>query len=161
MNKQEFIDRLRAALNGRISPALVAENVNFYEDYINVEIRKGKTEEEVLNALGDPRLIARTIVETNGGDGSNAYQSAEYQESGYQNTDYQNTGYQNTGYQKSDYQDTAKSFHIPGWLWAIIVILIVVLVLSAVFSLLSFLLPILIPVLLVLFFVKLFRDWLN
>ena len=59
MNKQDFIDRLRMALNGRVSPGLVMDNVNYYEDYINTEIRKGRTEEEVLESLGDPRLIAR------------------------------------------------------------------------------------------------------
>lgn len=62
MNKQDFIDRLRMALNGRVSPGLVMDNVNYYEDYINTEIRKGRTEEEVLESLGDPRLIARTII---------------------------------------------------------------------------------------------------
>ena len=61
MDKQEFVDRLRMALNGRVSPGLVMDNVNYYEDYINTEIRKGRTEEEVLESLGDPRLIARTI----------------------------------------------------------------------------------------------------
>ena len=35
MNKQDFIDRLRMALNGRVSPGLVMDNVNYYEDYIN------------------------------------------------------------------------------------------------------------------------------
>ena len=68
MNKQEFVDRLRMALNGRVSPGLVMDNVNYYQDYINTEIRKGRTEEEVLESLGDPRLIARTIIQTNGGD---------------------------------------------------------------------------------------------
>ena len=66
MNKQDFIDRLRMALNGRVSPGLVMDNVNYYEDYINTEVRKGRTEEEVLESLGDPRLIARTIIQTNG-----------------------------------------------------------------------------------------------
>ena len=41
MNKQDFIDRLRMALNGRVSPGLVMDNVNYYEDYINTEIREG------------------------------------------------------------------------------------------------------------------------
>ena len=35
MNKQEFVDRLRMALNGRVSPGLVMDNVNYYQDYIN------------------------------------------------------------------------------------------------------------------------------
>ena len=32
MNKQEFVDRLRMALNGRVSPGLVMDNVNYYRD---------------------------------------------------------------------------------------------------------------------------------
>ena len=51
MNKQEFVDRLRMALNGRVSPGLVMDNVNYYQDYINTEIRKGRTEEEVLSLI--------------------------------------------------------------------------------------------------------------
>ena len=68
MNKQDFIDRLRMALNGRVSPGLVMDNVNYYEDYINTEIRKRRTEEEVLQSLGDPRLIERTSSQTNRGE---------------------------------------------------------------------------------------------
>ena len=38
MNKQDFIDRLRMALNGRVSPGLVMDNVNYYEDYITLPL---------------------------------------------------------------------------------------------------------------------------
>lgn len=151
MNKQEFIDRLRASLNGRVSPSLVTENVNYYEDYINMEIRKGRSEAEVLQMLGDPRLIAKTIIDTNnksGQSGQNDYRETE-----------------SNNYRSEQYRDTAgssvKTFHMPGWVWAVIGILIVVVILSAVFSVLSFLAPIIIPILVVMFLVKLFRDWLN
>ncbi|MDE6518033.1 MAG: DUF1700 domain-containing protein, partial [Acetatifactor sp.] len=78
MNKQEFVDRLRVSLSGRISPALVEENAHYYEDYINTQIRLGESETNVLEGLGDPRLIARSIVaaesvKTGGGDGSQIY----------------------------------------------------------------------------------------
>ena len=146
MNKQEFIDRLRAALNGRVSPNLVTENVNYYEDYINTEIRKGRTEEEVLETLGDPRLIARTIIETNGKGGQSQGQGAGYQQSGYQSGNYQSGGYRRNGYQNGsgDCKDevAGKKFHLPGWLWAVIVIVILAVVLSAVLSILSFLAPV-------------------
>lgn len=66
MTKREYIEKLRIALSGKASPRQVAENMRYYEDYINVEIRKGRSEEEVLAALGDPRLIARTIAEAHG-----------------------------------------------------------------------------------------------
>ena len=165
MNKQEFIDRLRAELNGRVSPSLVIENVNYYEDYINTEIRKGRTEEEVLQSLGDPRLIARTIIETNGKDDQTGYESSDYREAGNQSSDYRNAGYQNGSYQGStgNYQgeSSGKKFHIPAWLWAIISIIIVVVILGVVLSILSFLAPVIIVFIIVVFLVKLFRDWLN
>ena len=156
MNKQEFIDRLRAALNGRVSPGLVTENVNYYEDYINMEIRKGRSEAEVLQMLGDPRLIAKTIIDTNSKDGQNVQN--DYREA-------ENNSYRGEQYRNQQYQDMAgdsvKTFRMPGWLWAVIGILIVGVILSAVFSVLSFLAPIIIPILVVMFLVKLFRDWLN
>lgn len=157
MNKQEFIDRLRAALNGRVSPNLVIENVNYYEDYINTEIRKGRAEADILQSLGDPRLIARTIIETNGSDDQTEQKGAEFQSSGYRNADYQ---YRENGEQ---YQDSpaVKRIQLPGWLWAIIVILIVGVLLSVVLSILSFLAPVIIVFAVVIFLIKLFRDWLN
>ena len=66
MTKQEFLEKLRLALNGKVAGNVVTENLQYYEDYINTEIRKGRSEEEVLASLGDPRLIARTIITTTG-----------------------------------------------------------------------------------------------
>ncbi len=145
MNKQEFLNKLRAALNGRVPTAVVTENVNYYEDYINTQVRMGRSEEEVLKALGDPRLLARTIIETNGkGNTAESYDS--YREPEYQSE------------QKNQY---GKVHRIPGWLWIIIVVLVVVVVLSAVLSVISFLAPFLLAIMVVMFLVKLFRDWLN
>lgn len=147
------MSKLRAALNGRIPAPQVEDTINYYEDYINVEVRKGKSEEEVMKSLGDPRLIARTIIQTNGtaGNGHDAG-AGSYQESGYQ------SGYQDT---YEGYRSTRRSFGIPGWLLAIIVILVLFLVIGLVFSVLSFLAPVIIVMAAVIFLVKLFRDWLN
>lgn len=147
MRKQEFVDGLKVALNGMITPSLVKENIVYYEDYINTEIRKGRSEEEVLASLGDPRLIARTIIETNGqGDTISSNNFREVRESEDQ--------YGEKAFHK-------KVFHIPSWLWFIIVTFIILFVVSAIFSVVSFLLPIVFPILLIIFFVKLFRDWLD
>ncbi len=145
MNRQEFIDRLRAALNGKIPPALVEDNVSYYQDYINVEMRKGRTEKEVLDSLGDPRLIARTIVQTSG------------QESGGDEPE-RSTNYEEV---RSRYGSGHRSIRIPGWLMTIIVILVVVLGFSLLFSVLSFLAPLIMVLIAVIFMIKLFRDWLN
>ena len=66
MNRQEFIEKLRISLNGKVPGEKIAELTGYYEGYISDEIAGGKTEEEVLAALGDPRLIARTIVTAEG-----------------------------------------------------------------------------------------------
>lgn len=152
MSKQEFLDRLRAALNGRVPAAVVTENINYYEDYINTEIRKGRSEAEVMDSLGDPRLIAKTIIQTSKGE-SDTYS---------RQTDSAQGGYSNEG-RSGDYRENGSQSgtRIPGWLIGIIVILAVVLIASAVFSILSFLAPLIIVLVGVVLLVKVFRDWLN
>ena len=39
------------------------ENVNYYDGYISDEVSKGKTEEEVTAELGDPWVIAQTVID--------------------------------------------------------------------------------------------------
>lgn len=158
MEKQEFIEKLKITLNGRVSPSVVMDNVRFYEDYINTEIRKGRNPQEVLDTLGDPRLIAKTIVETNHQD-SEDVQEGSFREAGYEDksTSYSGT-YGDFGAQGNGRR---RVMRIPGWAWLIAVILVIVIVLGAIFSVISFLMPILLPVILVVFLVKLFRDWLN
>lgn len=157
MTKQEFIGKLRDALNGRIPTAQVTDTINYYEEYINTEIRKGKTEAEVMELLGEPRLIAKTIIQTSD---SNEAQSAEYSDDYRQGSNY---GYQNmNGYGSSGMNTgSRKTIKLPMWIIAIIAIIIVIVLVCVVFSVLSFLLPLIIVMAAVLLMVKLFRDWLN
>lgn len=149
MNKQDFIDSLRVALVGRLSAEQVQEHLRYYEDYINTQIRMEKREEDVLLTLGDPRLIAKTIVETSraGMDEGADYQREEYR-SGYVQS------------QKSGEVRTRRVLHIPGWLWIIIVVAIVALLLGLVFTLLSAFAPLICVMLVVVGLMKFF-DWLN
>lgn len=153
MSKQEFLNKLRAALSGRVPTAVVTENINYYEDYINTQVRMGRTEEEVLKSLGDPRLLAKTIIETNS------------RKSGYRETG-GNTAEDYSGYRETEYHDYGKRRfskvrRVPGWLWIIIVVLVIVMIMGVVLSVISFLAPFLLTIFVVLFLVKLFRDWLN
>ena len=66
MNRTEFLDTLRSQLSGQMHEGKVAAHVRYYEDYIRQEMNRGRSEQEVLEELGDPRLIARTILETSG-----------------------------------------------------------------------------------------------
>ena len=67
MKKTEFLKELEAALRGEVSPELVSENLRYYDNYISQETSKGRSEEEVTEEIGSPRLIARTIIDTSGG----------------------------------------------------------------------------------------------
>ena len=64
MTKEQFLESLEEALSGNISPALINENIRYYDEYIETEKRKGRTEDDIMEELGDPRLIARTISDT-------------------------------------------------------------------------------------------------
>lgn len=70
MTRDEFLRELRIALQGRIPQGQVNEQLRYYENYIIEESRKGRTQDEVLEELGNPRLIAKTIIDTFG-DGMN------------------------------------------------------------------------------------------
>ena len=61
MNKKEFLDILRQSLSGEVSPNIIEENIKYYNQYIS----SSSLEEElrIIESLGDPRLIAKTIIE--------------------------------------------------------------------------------------------------
>lgn len=66
MDRQTFIDTLRRALYGKISDGELMDNVRYYENYFAQEEALGRSEQEILEELGDPRLIARTLLDTAG-----------------------------------------------------------------------------------------------
>lgn len=154
MKKQEFLDGLRAALSTRVGAGTVTENVNYYEEYINAQVRMGKSEDEVVDSLGDPRLLARSIAEANKRAGVSGSQD-EYNNDGYKSRNSQNGNYQQT-YQNNETYRTNK-FKMPVWLIIFIVIFAVLIIFSLIFSVLSFLAPLLIPVLLVIVLIRMIR----
>ena len=67
MSRQDFLASLKRSLKGKVSERELEENLAYYEDYIAQETASGRSEEEVLAELGDPRILAKTIVATAGG----------------------------------------------------------------------------------------------
>lgn len=63
MGKERFLLELRNYLSGEIPDWKVTENISYYDAYIEDEKKSGKTEEEILAHLGDPRLLAKTIID--------------------------------------------------------------------------------------------------
>ena len=63
MDKTEFLQGLKAELEGRVPYSVIQENLRYYDSYISGETAKGTPEEKVIEDLGGPRIIARTIVD--------------------------------------------------------------------------------------------------
>lgn len=61
MTKHEFLSELRTALEGNIPSQEVEENIRYYDSYFS---ESHKPEKEVCEELGDPRLIARSLIDS-------------------------------------------------------------------------------------------------
>lgn len=145
MKKEEFLEGLRNALMGEVSPAVIQENLQYYKEYIQSETSKGQDESVVLEELGDPRLIAHTIIDTTPGAGAGAYE--EYTEGDSRRSAGEQTERQGTGRQGNKgvhYYDLSK------WYWKLLgiaaVVLVVILIVTVVGGILSLVIPML-PVL--------------
>ena len=73
MDRPEFLDILRGQLAGNMQEGKAAAHVRYYEDYIQSQVRGGRPEREVLEELGDPRLIAKTLIDTDDGSAQEDY----------------------------------------------------------------------------------------
>ena len=62
MTRAEFLGELRETLSGNMSESEVQSNLAYYSSYIDDDGRKGKTDEEVLEDLGSPFAIAKTLL---------------------------------------------------------------------------------------------------
>lgn len=147
MNRTEFIERLQRALAGGVNSLRVAENVQYYREYIDTEIRKGRSEAEVLESLGDPRLLAKSIIEANKRAGISEGTNRTYDEETVEDR-----------YAEREMDGRVRSVRVPGWLLALIAGVIFLLIIGVVFSMISFLAPIIIPVLIVILVVNYFKG---
>ena len=148
MTRGEFLDKLRLALGNDLSGSIIQENVNYYDNYINEEVRKGRSEAEVIDELGDPWVIARTIIDSveNRKDVSNNYGS----------------GYESYGNDEQSYGKNVHAYRLDsGWKRLLLVlglIGILVLIVAVVGGLISLLAPILIPLLIVMIIIRILGN---
>lgn len=154
MNKYDFITSLQRHLTGKVSAEKLQELTDYYNHYIDREIRKGKSEEEVLASLGDPRLLAKSIVDAEGSEPYDADHGRAYGNHAYHVYE---DGVTNKGDKYAGFRAKLKKVLI-----IIGIILLLCLILSTVFGiigfifriLVSFVLPLAIPLLLVWFFIR-------
>lgn len=141
MTRSEFLNKLKEALANDLSGPVIQENVNYYSGYIADEVRKGRSEEEVIAELGDPWAIARTIIE------SVEIQGNTQEDYGYEPKK------QNYDQRQQNSTGQVHIFGLDAWWKKLLLVLgivgvfmLVVAVIGGIFSLLA---PILVPLLLV------------
>lgn len=77
MTKEQFLEELKQALAGEVPANVMMDSYSYYFNYIDDEIKNGKSEEEVLEELGKPMLIARSIIAAQTGERSVDYEYTE------------------------------------------------------------------------------------
>lgn len=139
MNKKEFLDILYEQLSGQMPEGNVAAHVQYYRNYIEDVVTQGRTEEEVLNELGDPRLIARTLLDTDSTASGNPQTTGSYSEP-YADNPYNDDSSSGSKKVKS------RSFHIDlsTWYGKLAVILIAAVVIFLLCTVLSILIPVMV-----------------
>lgn len=138
MKKQEFLVELQKALSSRVSVSSMQENVRYYDDYISMQMRKGRSEEEILEEIGDPRLIAKSII--------TAEMDAAQTE----------TEEKSKKHRKGNFMQDGR-IQLPLWLICILVALGVFMAVYLIGAVLMRALPILLPMLLIIALIRYFR----
>jgi len=151
MNKNEFLHALCEKLKEGLTASQMEEHVRYYSDYINQEESNGISEEEVIASLGDPVLLARTILETS---------SNETQRGGFYQEEAGETIYQ----EETSSQRRAMPFQMMttsrwGCLALAIGLLLVLGLILWIFGVMfRVLMPVLLPVLIILFIIAVFKQ---
>ena len=131
MNKMEFVEQMRRSLSSIDDYTYVNDTVAYYENYIESQMRMGKSEQQVMQELGDPRLIAKSIVASHvpegEGDDSSVYQNR--------------ASYSKEHGASSVLNLNGKIINLPSWLLKIVSVLAAVVILLLLFTVLRIFAP--------------------
>jgi len=139
MRREEFLQTLRRALNGDVPPGVVEENIRYYDSYITEEVRKGKAEEDVIEEIGDPRLIAKNIEDTTEGAGDGQYNESY----AYEDADRRSSREQES--RSFGGQGNIHYFDLSKWYWKLLAVVIVFAILYLVVAIVGGIFTILAP----------------
>ena len=150
MTRSEFLENLRSALGNDLSGSVIQENVMYYDNYIQEEVRKGRTEADVIAELGDPWVIARTIIDSVENQKEIRSQRQTYQ-----------SDYEGYGTNSDDYGKNVHVFHMEGWKKVLLILGIIgvlILIVAVIGGIISLLAPIIIPILLILVLIQILSN---
>ena len=143
VRKEDYIYQIKIALKGKIPAERVKYYAKYYEDYITEQVRQGKKTDEVIEVLGDPNLIAKTIITT---------------EQMGKNPDYRYDAEDERIKKEKRTLDRMKLEKIIGIVTLVVVLL---LVLSIILKIVTVILKLLLPVILILIVVAIVKNILK
>lgn len=145
MNRHEFLRELQKVLEEELGAGQAREHVDYYRNYISEEIGNGKTEEEIMKMLGDPWVIARSIID------SPVHENYEYQSS---DTVYgSGSGEEGSGAKRPLSREKLRLWLVVGG-----ILLVLVLVLGMIWNVMKFAAPVLVPVIVVWTILKIWKN---
>lgn len=149
MERGEFLEILRNQLAGQMHEGKAAAHVRYYEDYIQSQVRSGRSEEDVLTELGDPRLIAKTLLDTDTDAGEENYEEySTYSDSSCGT----GCGQQNTGVKRTHKLD------LSTWYGKLIVIVIAAAAVLLLITVIGAVLPFFLVLGVILFLISQFKK---
>ena len=181
MNREEFLKRLDEALQGKVSANVISENIDYYDTFILQEVRKGKRETDVIAGLGNPRILAQTIIDTADNEWNVSREKSRYvnrtydgEKNGYGNGNRKETDECNYkgqdrekfawkrhdyGEEKQGYQRVYTGRRLKWLLIGIVAVTVLVLIgmVWLIGGIIAIVAPILVPVLLVVLIIKIMR----
>ncbi len=141
MTKKQFLLELRDFLNGRVEEREITRQVHYYEDYINSQVAGGKEESLVIEELGDPRLLAKTIIAsspvTNESRRDNSYGNTESVKNRYHPNESKSAGF---------------FTKIKRWGILLLILFFVLVMMITLFSIIRFFIPVIFIFLIIWFF---------
>ena len=141
MKKDDYIFYLKKALKGELPPEKVKYYTEYYKNYIDEEVRNGRRQQEVIDELGHPNVIAKSVIEAErmSGGANGYYEEVEEQRQNYDNIN-------------------IKHFKIKGIIGIILVLLVIFAIISLVMGVFFLLLKIFFPIILIVGLISLIRK---
>ena len=167
MTKNEFIEELKTQLAGAVSGEVIRESVTYYSNYIEDQIRTGKSQEDIIQELGYPNMVAKSIIDANQNqDRRTGEERASAQKQKEQEKQNQKKGFHAETNANGKTSLKYGKFDFSAWyakvLFAIFIVLAVGLVIALVLGIIALAWYVIIPVgivlLIVWFLVKLFSN---
>lgn len=145
MNKTEFLKKLEEHLEGQMEKSKIQAHIQYYREYIETQIKNGKSEEQLWKELGEPHLIAKTLLDADKDAVQDSYKT--YREN--KNEIYEEES-ENSIYGKSK----VFKLDLTSWYGKLIVIIFAVLLILGLLIIIGTLLPILAVTAIILYIVS-------